>query len=82
MEVRSIDAIVAMVSTGLGVTIVPRPRKPLLDAYAVREVRLGKGGPTRQISLVRRRADVDDRNIDAVLHAFAAVYAARRSDAR
>lgn len=43
---RSFDAIVAMVSAGLGVSIVPRPRKALLDARRVPEVRLGKGGPT------------------------------------
>jgi DNA-binding transcriptional LysR family regulator len=81
MEVRSIDAIVAMVAAGLGVTIVPRPRQQLLGAYDVREVRLGKYGPTRQISLVRRAADVDNRNCDAVLNAFTLVYASRRGNA-
>ena len=75
MEVRSIDAIVAMVSAGLGVSIVPRPRKALLDAHDVREVRLGKKAPTRQIALARRRADEGHRNIDAVFNAFAAAHA-------
>lgn len=74
MDVRSIDAIVAMVSAGLGVSIVPRPRKALLDAHGVREVRLGKNGPTRQIAFVRRRADSGNRNIDAVFDALAAAY--------
>ena len=60
---------------GLGATVVPRPRQPLLDAYAVREVLLGRRGPTRQISLVRRNADVDNRNIDALFDAFACAYA-------
>ena len=76
MEVRSIDAIVAMVSAGLGVSIVPRPRKALLEAHRVREVPLGRGGPTRQIALVRRRADSDHRNIDAVFRALVSAYAA------
>ena len=82
MELRSIDAIVAMVAAGLGATVVPRPRRPLLDAYAVREVRLGKEAPARQIALVRRSTDTDNRNLDAVFDAFAAVYAARRAEDR
>ena len=75
MEMRSIDAIVAMVSAGLGVSIVPQPRKALLDAHGVREVSLGRGGPTRQIALVRRRADSGNRNIDAVFSTLASIYA-------
>ena len=74
MEVRSIDAIVAMVGAGLGVSIVPQPRKALLDAHGVREAGLGRGGPTRQIAVVRRRADAGNRNIDAVFHAVVAAY--------
>jgi DNA-binding transcriptional LysR family regulator len=74
MEVRSIDAIVAMVSAGLGVSIVPRPRQTLLAAHDVREVSLGRGGPTRQIAVVRRRADSGNRNIDALADALAAAY--------
>lgn len=74
MDVRSIDAIVAMVSAGLGVSIVPRPRKPLLEAYRVREMPLGKTAPSRRVALARRRADLDSRNIGAVFSAFAAAY--------
>ena len=69
MEVRSIDAIVAMVSAGLGVSIVPQPRQALLEAHGVRALGLGRGGPTRQIAVVRRRADAANRNIDAVSQA-------------
>jgi DNA-binding transcriptional LysR family regulator len=74
MEVRSIDAIVAMVSAGLGVSIVPQPRQALLEAHGVRALGLGRGGPTRQIAVVRRRADAGNRNIDAVAAALAAAY--------
>ncbi len=77
MDVRSIDAIVAMVSAGLGVSVVPRPRRALLDAHRVREVGLGRHGPARQIALARRDADAGHRNLDAVFAAFEAVYAAR-----
>lgn len=75
MDVRAIDAIVAMVSAGLGVSVVPQPRKALLDAFGVREVSLGKGGPTRQIAFVRRSGDADNRNLDAVAEALAGVFA-------
>jgi DNA-binding transcriptional LysR family regulator len=74
MEVRSIDAIVAMVSAGLGVSIVPQPRPALLEAHGVRALGLGRGGPTRQIAVVRRRADAANRNIDAVSQALVAAY--------
>jgi DNA-binding transcriptional LysR family regulator len=74
MEVRSIDAIVAMVSAGLGVSIVPQPRQALLEAHGVRALGLGRGGPMRQIALVRRRTDAANRNIDAVSQALATAY--------
>lgn len=79
MDVRSIDAIVAMVSVGLGVSIVPQPRKALLDAHGVRELSLGKNGPTRQLAVVRRSADADNRNIDAVSQALASACATAKS---
>ncbi len=82
MEVRSIDAIVAMVSAGLGVSIVPQPRKALLDAHGVRIVGLGRTSPTRQIALVRRGADADDRNIDALYAALASAYATAEATAQ
>jgi DNA-binding transcriptional LysR family regulator len=74
MELRSIDAIVAMVSAGLGVSVVPRPRRELLEAHAVQTLGLGKRAPARRIALARRVMDADDRNLRAVGDAFAAVY--------
>ena len=72
MEVRSIDAIVAMVSAGLGVSIGPGPRQALLEAHGVRALGLGRGGLPRQIAIVRRRAAAANRNIDAMSQALAA----------
>jgi DNA-binding transcriptional LysR family regulator len=74
MELRAIDAIVAMVSAGLGVSVVPLPRAALLDAHRVRALRLPRGAPGRTIALVRRAGDADQRNIDAVASAFERVY--------
>jgi DNA-binding transcriptional LysR family regulator len=75
MDLKSIDAIVAMVAAGLGVTVVPRPRQPLISAYAVRELRLGRNAPTRQIALVCRNVDPRDRRIAAVRGALSEAYA-------
>src|SRR5262245_40326580 len=75
MDFRSIDAIVAMVAAGLGVTVVPRPRQPLLSAYEVRELRLGRNAPTRQIALVCRGVDRGDRRTAAVRAALSEAYA-------
>jgi DNA-binding transcriptional LysR family regulator len=70
MDVRSIDAIVAMVSAGLGVSIVPQPRQALLDAHGIRAVALGRRRPARQIAFVARRADAENRNIAAMAEAL------------
>jgi DNA-binding transcriptional LysR family regulator len=63
------------VAAGLGVTVVPRPRQPLIDAYAVRELQLGRNAPTRQIALVCRSSDQGDRRTSAVRAALSEAYA-------
>lgn len=78
MDLKSIDAIVAMVAAGLGVTVVPRPRQPLIGAYAVRELRLGRNAPTRRIALVCRAVDREDRRIAAVRTALSEAFARTR----
>ena len=75
IELGSIEAIVAMVSAGLGVSVVPLPRDPLRSAYPVRQIGLGRQGPTRQIAFVCRAADRDSRRMTAVRDAFETVYA-------
>jgi len=72
LDVPGIDAIVAMVAAGLGVSVLPRIRYQLRDAYGVREIPLGRGAPVRQICMVRRGADAGMRNLDAVEQAFVA----------
>ncbi|HKT79766.1 MAG TPA: LysR family transcriptional regulator [Vicinamibacterales bacterium] len=70
LDVRSIDAIVAMVSAGLGVSIVPQPRQALLDAHGVHALALGRRRPARQIAFVARRADAENRNVAAMADAL------------
>ena len=77
MDVRPLDAIVAMVSAGLGVSVVPRPRAALLASHGVVALPLGRSAPVRELSFVRRTRDTGDRNGDAVLAALHAACAAK-----
>jgi len=74
LDLASIEAIVAMVSAGLGVSVVPRLRGPLRKAYPVREIDLGRNAPTRQIAFVCRAPDAGNRRVAAVLESFEKVY--------
>ncbi len=65
-ELTTTDAVLAMVSEGLGVSVVPRPRTPLLLAYPVRVIELGPKAPIRTVALVTRKADSDDRRVRAL----------------
>lgn len=76
MDVRPIDAIVAVVSAGLVVSVVARPRAALLASHGVVALPLGRSAPVRELSFVRRTQDADDRNGDAVLAALHAACAA------
>lgn len=69
-EITSTDAIMAMVAEGLGVSVVPRPRAAMLASYAVRLVELGPHAPSRQIALVTRSGDTEDRRVLAVADAL------------
>lgn len=73
-EVASTDAIIAMVSEGLGVSIIPRPRGPLQHAYAFREVTLGPNAPFRQVAWLCRNPDIEDRRHSAVRSALLTAY--------
>jgi DNA-binding transcriptional LysR family regulator len=66
VDVPGIDAIVAMVAAGIGISVLPRLRREHLEEFAVREVSLGRRAPIRQMAMVRRRADGGHRLIDVV----------------
>lgn len=70
LELDSATAIVAMVSAGLGVSVVQIADPGVLAIYPVRLVRLGRGAPVLQLSLVTRKADNDNRLISAVRDAM------------
>ncbi|MDH2236305.1 LysR family transcriptional regulator [Pigmentiphaga sp. GD03639] len=78
IDLLSSHAIIAMVSAGLGVSIIPQPYDPLRKAYRFRELSLGRGGPRRQIAFVCRRADVDKPALGVLRAAFERVAAQAR----
>lgn len=69
IDLQSVQAIVAMVSAGLGVSVVPEPDPRMCVAYPVRIVRLGARPPTMQIAFVARKPDASQRRLVAVLAA-------------
>lgn len=75
-EVASIEVIVAMVSAGLGISVIPK----MAYTCPVRELRLGRNAPSRQISFVCRAADRENRRILALRDAFAGAFKAHMND--
>ena len=68
------EAIVTMVSTGLGVSVIPKLGLAT-QTLPVREIALGRHAPARQISFVCRGADRENRRIAAMRDAFAHAFA-------
>ena len=73
LEFDTVAAIVAMVSAGLGISLVQLADPKLCQMYPVRIVRLGRGAPALQLSLITRKADDDDRALGAVRNAMTSV---------
>ncbi|MEM5431449.1 LysR family transcriptional regulator [Cupriavidus oxalaticus] len=76
LEFDSAPAIVAMVSGGLGVSILQGPDPTLVQNYPVRLVRLGRGAPVLTMSMVTRKGDDDNRSVAAVREAMRLTLAA------
>ncbi|MFJ1300900.1 LysR family transcriptional regulator [Pseudomonadota bacterium AL_CKDN230030165-1A_HGKHYDSX7] len=66
IDLQSLAAITALVSAGLGASILPEIGPNLMNVHPVRVLSLGKRAPYRQIALVCRRADQDLRTIEAL----------------
>lgn len=50
----------------------------MVDAHGVRTLDLGRRSPARRIAVVRRRADADDRNVEAVVGKLSFAYEGAR----
>jgi DNA-binding transcriptional LysR family regulator len=70
LELESVTAIVAMVSAGLGVSVVQLMDPSVCERYPVRLVDLGANAPVLQISLVMRKADEDSRLLQVLREAM------------
>jgi DNA-binding transcriptional LysR family regulator len=79
VDLQSVHLIVAMVSAGLGVSIVVRPDRRLLEAYPVRSLGLGRDAPTVQIAMVSRKPAAHDVKLAAVQHSIRHVLEQARS---
>jgi len=75
LELDSVPAIVAMVSAGLGIALVHLVDAGYCQSYPVRFVRLSRGAPAVQMSLVTRKVDADSRPLRAVGDAMTAALA-------
>lgn len=82
IELQSVPAIVAMVSAGLGVSVIPEPDAQTSEAHGVRIVRLGREAPQLQVALAARRADADSRKLQALRDAMAAAAVQAAGSAR
>jgi DNA-binding transcriptional LysR family regulator len=74
-EFDAVSAIIAMVSAGLGISIVQIADPRLLQIYPVRVLRLGRGAPSVQFSLVTRKTDAESRPLVALRDAMNSVLA-------
>jgi DNA-binding transcriptional LysR family regulator len=73
MDLQSVHAVLAMVSAGLGVSVIPRPDDRMSIAYPVKIYELGAQAPSLRISLVSRKTDATSRSVQALLEAIESV---------
>jgi DNA-binding transcriptional LysR family regulator len=76
VEIDSTNTIVALVSAGAGVSVVPKSRNPISLTHPVRELPLEQHARSREIAFVSRALDVDNRRIAALREAFDVAYGA------
>jgi DNA-binding transcriptional LysR family regulator len=69
-EFDSAAAILAMVSAGLGVSVLEISEPAILSAYPVRVIRLGKDAPAYQLALALRKTDGEKRTLAALQEAL------------
>ena len=70
IDAPGVDAIVAMIGMGLGMSVLPKLRHELANSFNVQEIALPKGAPTRCVSFVRRKNDSENKLLTLVEDAF------------
>lgn len=79
IELQSTPALLAMVSAGLGVSMMFCPDRRLTIGFPVRELKLASNATSLRISYVTRKADEDKRALAVTLEAFRHAAALRES---
>jgi DNA-binding transcriptional LysR family regulator len=72
-ELQSTHAVVAMVSAGLGVSIILLPDPRITMGYPVRVIKLGAHAPSMRISMVSHKSTAAESTIRALVEAFRSV---------
>lgn len=78
VELQSVLPIVALVSSGLGVSIAFMPDRRSFTGYPVREISLGADAPQMRVAFVTRPQQDDSRAVQAVREAAAQAVAQRK----
>jgi DNA-binding transcriptional LysR family regulator len=79
MDLPSVHLILAMVSAGLGVSMIPSVDRRMTLAYPVRIYALGASAPVLNMVLVTRKTEASTRPIDALIKAILDVVNTNRS---
>lgn len=79
LELQSLAALTALVSEGLGVSVLPDPGANVYAVHPVRVLSLGKQGPARQMSFVCRKTDQENRLVQALRSGAQTAHAQRTS---
>lgn len=79
LELQSLAALTALVSEGLGVSVLPDPGPQVYAVHPVRVLSLGRQGPARQMAFVCRQSDQENRLVQALLSGAKAAHARRSS---
>jgi DNA-binding transcriptional LysR family regulator len=70
VDIPGIDAIVAMVDAGIGISVLPQLRRELRIAHSVQVLDLGRRAPVRHMVMARRTSDRENRRVEIVERAF------------
>ncbi|MBV7486903.1 LysR family transcriptional regulator [Bordetella sp. BOR01] len=79
IDLQSLAALTALVSEGLGVSVLPDPGQHVYAVHPVRVLLLGRHGPARQVSFVCRQPDQENRLVLALLSGARAAHARRQA---
>jgi DNA-binding transcriptional LysR family regulator len=78
LEFDSASAIAAMISAGLGISVLQMPDPAVLQIHPMRVIKLGRSAPVLTLSLAARKTDDDNRLVDAVRQAMRVALASYR----